>query len=125
MQGLAPQLLRGCVRVEAAGICYHDLLGQAVTDADGAFTVAFDSDYFRSFDPERAPDVFFRLYRDDVEILSTAPKPLRNLQRGTSSVVGGMETPAAAPAPSAPANPTATPAPATSAPAAPAGNKTP
>ena len=51
-------------------------------------------------------------------------------QRGTSSVVGGMEAPPApAAAPSAPSNPTATPAPATPSPTpeapAPAGNKTP
>jgi len=51
-------------------------------------------------------------------------------QRGTSSVVGGLDAPAApAAAPGAPANPTATPAPATPSPTpeapAPAGNKTP
>jgi len=51
-------------------------------------------------------------------------------QRGTSSVVGGLDAPPApAAAPSAPANPTATPAPATPSPTpeapAPAGNKTP
>ena len=45
-------------------------------------------------------------------------------QRGTSSVVGGLDAPAAAPSPSAPANPTATPVPGTPSPA-PAGNKTP
>ncbi|MGH7620527.1 MAG: hypothetical protein ACREPM_25205, partial [Gemmatimonadaceae bacterium] len=65
---------------------YHDLLGQAITDEDGAFTVAFDSDYFGDYAPDTAPDTFFRVFRDGVQILTTFDKPMHNMQAGTTRV---------------------------------------
>jgi hypothetical protein len=61
---------------------YHDMLGQAATNADGAFVIAFDSDYFGNAAPDRGADIFFRAYLDDREVLTTFERPLRNVRPG-------------------------------------------
>jgi hypothetical protein len=72
---------------------YHDMLGQVVTDADGAFTLAFDSDYFGNAAPDHGADLFFRVYMDDKEVLTTFDRPVRNLQPGTTDVRLEIELP--------------------------------
>lgn len=65
---------------------YHDMLAQTVTDADGAFTAGFDSDYFGNSEPDHGADVFFKVFMDGKEVLSTFERPLHNLQPGTVQV---------------------------------------
>lgn len=76
------------VRVEAwdRDTRYHDLLGQVITDLNGAFTIAFDSVYFGDYAPDRAPDLYFKVFQDDLEILSTFERPQTNLQKGSTRV---------------------------------------
>jgi len=66
---------------------HHDLLGQVITDLKGEFTIAFDADYFG--DQERSGqtlELFFKLYWDELEILSTFNKPQRNVQKGSTRI---------------------------------------
>jgi hypothetical protein len=65
---------------------YHDLLGQSVTDDQGAFTVGFDSAYFGDYAPDHSPDLFFRVYLDGKEVLNTFDKPIMNAPRGVTEV---------------------------------------
>ena len=72
---------------------YHDLLGQASTDDQGRFTIGYDSVYFGDFAPDRSPDVYFRLYLDGKEVLSTFDKPRTNTARGAMDVVLELDMP--------------------------------
>lgn len=65
---------------------YHDMLGSVVTDADGAFSIAFDDDYFGDFAPDRSPDVFFKVLRDGRLLLTTFDKPMMNMRDGDTQV---------------------------------------
>ncbi|GAB3764912.1 hypothetical protein GCM10028796_20990 [Ramlibacter monticola] len=77
---------------------YHDLLGQATTDDEGRFTIGYDSVYFGDFAPDRSPDVYFRLYLDGTEVLSTFDKPRKNTARGATDVVLELDMPQLRPA---------------------------
>ena len=76
------------VRVEAwdRDTVYHDMLGQATTDDEGHFTIGYDRAYFGDHAPDRSPDVFFKLFLDEKEVLTTFEKPQRNLAAGTTRV---------------------------------------
>ena len=65
---------------------FHDMLGSVVTGADGAFSIAFDDDYFGDFAPDRSPDVFFKVLRDGKVLLTTFDKPMMNLRDGGTQV---------------------------------------
>jgi hypothetical protein len=65
---------------------FHDMLGSEVTDAEGAFSIAFDDDYFGDFAPDRSPDVFFKVLRDGRVVLTTFDKPMMNLADGDTQV---------------------------------------
>lgn len=65
---------------------YHDLLGQVVTDEEGRFTIGFDTVFFGDYAPDRSPDVFFKVYLDGREVLSTFEQPAVNVARGTRDV---------------------------------------
>lgn len=65
---------------------YNDMLGQVVTDADGAFLIGFDSDYFGNAEPDNGPDLFFKVLMDGNEVLNTFSRPQRNTQRGLTRV---------------------------------------
>lgn len=65
---------------------YNDMLGQVITDADGAFLIGFDSDYFGNAEPDNGPDLFFKVLMDGNEVLNTFSRPQRNLQRGLTRV---------------------------------------
>lgn len=58
-----------------------DLLGADHTNADGAFSVTFDSDYFKEFF-DKKPDVFFLIYDGGELIHSTESNVLMNLDHG-------------------------------------------
>jgi hypothetical protein len=65
---------------------FHDMLGSVLTDAGGAFSIAFDDDYFGDFAPDRSPDVFFKVLRDGKLVLTTFDKPMMNLADGDTQV---------------------------------------
>lgn len=75
-------------RVEAwdRDIRFHDLLGQVVTDEDGRFTIGYDSVFFGDHGPDRSPDVYFKVFLDAREVLSTFDQPRTNAARGTMDV---------------------------------------
>jgi hypothetical protein len=75
---------------------YHDMLGISFTDAEGRFSLAFDSEYFGDYAGDRLPDVFFKLLRDGRLLQNTFDQPLPNLESGTTRVE--LEVPDAAPA---------------------------
>ncbi len=70
---------------------YHDMLGQVVTGEDGQFTIGFDTDYFGDYAPDRAPDVFYKVFLDQVEVLNTYETPQRNLPKGLTRVTLDIE----------------------------------
>jgi hypothetical protein len=65
---------------------YHDMLGSAVTNSEGAFSFTFDSSYFGDHAPDRAPDIFFKVYLDDRLIKSTIDSPLKDQPPGDTRV---------------------------------------
>jgi hypothetical protein len=75
------------------------MLGSIVTGRDGSFSIGFDADYFGDYGGDVAPDVFFRVYRDDRLIKSTQDEPRMNVGRGTSTYVIEIDLGTQAPAP--------------------------
>jgi len=71
---------------------FHDMLGSTVTNSDGAFWITFDPDYFGDYGGDTSPDVFFRVYRDGRQILTTADHPQMNAGRGQHEVVLEIDT---------------------------------
>src|SRR5690349_11785165 len=65
----------------------NDLVGNAVTDADGAFRIEFDSSYFRELFSDREPDLFFKVFDGSKLIKSTEDSVLWNVDAGETEVV--------------------------------------
>src|SRR6266851_9626345 len=61
---------------------FHDMLGSAVTDSNGAFSFTFDSTYFGDYGGDYAPDVFFKVYLGDRVIKNTFDTPMMNQPAG-------------------------------------------
>jgi hypothetical protein len=76
---------------------FHDLLGQAITDDDGRFTLRYDSLYFGDFQPDTAPDLFFRVRLDDQLVLDTIDRPRMNTPPGRLVVTLEIDLPQARP----------------------------
>lgn len=72
---------------------YHDLLGQATTDEDGVFTIGYGSVYFGDFAPDRSPDVFFKVFLDGREVLSTFDRTQMNVPTGAMRVTLELDMP--------------------------------
>src|ERR1044072_3420453 len=68
-------------RVEAWDKDLHvnDLVGSAVTGADGFFVIEFDSSYFRELFADRKPDLFFKVLLQDKLFQSTEDSVLWNV----------------------------------------------
>lgn len=64
---------------------FHDMLGAATTNTDGAFWIRLDSEYFGDYGGDNAPDVFFRIYRDRQLIHSTQDAPRMNVPAGETN----------------------------------------
>jgi hypothetical protein len=71
---------------------FHDMLGSTVTNSDGAFWITFDPEYFGDYGGDLAPDVFFRVYRDQQLVLDTMDRTGMNVERGLQQVVLEIET---------------------------------
>jgi outer membrane protein assembly factor BamB len=89
------------LRVEAwdKDLIVNDLVGSAVTDANGAFRIEFDASYFRELFLDRRPDLFFRIFDAGKLIKSTEDSVLWNIGTQTESVIeadfeGVRKTPA-------------------------------
>jgi hypothetical protein len=72
---------------------YHDMLGVATTDANGRFTIGFQTAYFGDYAPDRSPDVFFKAFLGEREMLSTFETPMMNVERGTTTVTLELQLP--------------------------------
>src|SRR5438477_590752 len=76
------------LRVEAwdKDLVFDDLLGSAVTDADGQFRIVFDESYYREGFFDRSPDLFFKVYADGELLSSTEDSVLWNARAGVEPV---------------------------------------
>ena len=88
------------LRVEAwdRDVLADDLVGSAVTDAQGAFTVAFHRSYSKEWFLDRAPDLYVKVFRGRELLASTASDAKSNVKRGDTAVVVVIDAPAALPA---------------------------
>jgi hypothetical protein len=77
------------LRVEAwdKDLIIDDLLGSAVTNADGRFVIEFDQRYFTELIFDRRPDVFFRVFRENRMVADTSGRVLWNISRQTADIV--------------------------------------
>jgi Neuraminidase-like domain/Salmonella virulence plasmid 28.1kDa A protein len=91
------------LRIEAwdKDLLFDDLLGSAVTDASGAFTIEFDQRYYREI-LDRRPDVYFKVFRGKQVIADTRGEVLWNLKAPGVKVVILVRDAAAPPAPAGP-----------------------
>src|SRR3989442_396193 len=76
-------------RVEAwdRDLLVDDLVGSAVTDANGVFQMEFDSSYFRELFADRQPDLFFKVFYEDKLVKSTEDSVLWNVDAGEKEIV--------------------------------------
>lgn len=76
------------LRVEAwdKDLIINDLVGGAVTDADGRFVIEFTRSYFRELFYDRYPDLFFKVFSDKELIKSTEDSVIWNARAGLTTV---------------------------------------
>lgn len=90
----------GGLRIEAWDLDtrFHDLVGQATTDPQGHFTIAFDETYFGEQDPDHQPDIFFNIFLGGRQIHSTRDAPLENVRPTDVEVTLEVDMPGEEPA---------------------------
>lgn len=66
---------------------FHDMLGTAVTDQDGAFRIGFNPEYFGDYGGDETPDLFFRVFRDEQLLKDTMAESRENQKEGRIEVV--------------------------------------
>lgn len=76
------------LRVEAwdKDLIFNDLVGSAVTDDAGAFSIPFDEANFEEIFFDRRPDLFFRVFREETLIKSTENDVLWNVSESQKLV---------------------------------------
>ncbi|MGC1376963.1 MAG: Tc toxin subunit A, partial [Anaerolineales bacterium] len=81
------------LRVEAwdKDLILNDLVGSAVTDADGAFQIRFDQSYFAELFLDQQPDLFFKVFRENTLLKSTKDSVLWNVRAGKTEIVVEVE----------------------------------
>jgi hypothetical protein len=81
-------------------LVFDDLVGVTVTDSDGCFQLEFDRSklqevLFLDLFFDRRPDLFFKIYRDDVLIKSTEDSILWNVDVGETELTIEVDLPPA------------------------------
>ena len=78
----------GGLRIEAwdRDLVCNDLVGSAVTDAQGAFLMEFDQSYFEELFLDRNPDLFFKVFQDNKLIISTGDSVIWDLKLGEKEI---------------------------------------
>ena len=76
------------LRVEAwdKDLLFDDLVGSAVTGADGHFVIEFTGAYYREIFFDREPDLFFKVFYGGQLIKSTEDSVLWNVRAGSVSI---------------------------------------
>jgi hypothetical protein len=76
------------LRVEAwdKDLVLDDLVGSAVTEAEGRFEIEFSESYFSEKVFDRSPDLFFKVFAGDTLIKSTSDSVLWNVREGNIPV---------------------------------------
>jgi len=77
---------------------FHDLLGDAITERDGAFTIRFTGAYFGDFAPDRFPDLFFKIFLGETLLASTQREPMENVRQTEIPVTLFVDMPEERPA---------------------------
>lgn len=82
------------LRVEAwdKDFIIDDLLGSAVTEADGTFQLSFDESYLQELFLDRQPDLYFNIYNQNDLIKSTESSVRWNVEEQENEVVIELET---------------------------------
>ena len=75
------------VEVWDKDIKYNDLLGEAVTNENGGFTISFDSTYFREFARDDRPDIFFKVYQGRKLLKTTEDAPIFNAETRVNTTI--------------------------------------
>lgn len=90
---------------------FHSLLGQRDADANGRFSISFDEGHFGDYGGDERPDVFFKVLRGGIVLLTTEHATRTNLPPGQHSFTLDVpdaalqQHPSAEPSPPAPAAP--------------------
>lgn len=84
------------LRIEAwdKDLICDDLLGSAVTDKDGRFSITFDSSYFQELFLDRHPDIFFKVFEGKRLVHDTRKSVIWNLREHQREVVIEVNLPA-------------------------------
>lgn len=69
-----------------------DLLGSAITAADGTFKLSFNESDFREVFLDRKPDLYFKIYNQEELIKSTEDSVLWNVKEQEREVLIELET---------------------------------
>jgi hypothetical protein len=81
------------VEVWDKDLIVDDLVGNAITDAQGQFVMEFDPSDFQDLFPERHPDLFFKIFRDRKLLCSTEDSVLWNVKSQNTEVAIAIELP--------------------------------
>lgn len=74
---------------------YNDFVGSDTTNQDGSFQVSFREEHYHELEPDRWPDIYFKLYRGNT-LLAQPREILCNLRDGDTRVILMVELPQAA-----------------------------
>ncbi|MCA1990627.1 MAG: transthyretin-like family protein, partial [Coleofasciculus sp. S288] len=96
------------VEVWDKDLIFDDLVGNAVTDKQGAFQIEFDGSHFQELFFDRQPDLFFKVFHKNELIRSTKDSVLWNVAAGDTQVSIEVERPISTNPKPHPAKPTLT-----------------
>jgi len=77
------------LKVEAwdKNLVFNGMLGSNVTDKDGGFQLEFSSKYFSEIFGEKLPDIYFKIFKDRLFLLSTEKDVVWNVKPGEFKIV--------------------------------------